>query len=96
MSGTGETAQADAAVFSYGPDAREKARTKMSVTQSLNTYHVRVGLAECTVSCGSKNEAVKMAREELRQQMPHMGTIIQGIRENEFRVDQVHRKKYPS
>lgn len=62
----------------------------MSTVEQLNTYQVKVGLAECTVYCGSKDEAVKLAKEELRQQMPHMGTIIQGIRENEFRVDQVH------
>ncbi|MEA1950856.1 MAG: hypothetical protein U9N87_05695 [Planctomycetota bacterium] len=61
----------------------------MSTVQALNTYHVKVGLAECTVSCGTEYEAVKMAKDELRQQMPHMGTIIQGIRDKEFRVDQV-------
>lgn len=61
----------------------------MSTMQSVNTYHVTVGLAECTVSCGSENEAVKLAKHELCQQMPHMGTIIQGIRDKEFRVDQV-------
>lgn len=65
----------------------------MSTVQSQNTYHVKVGLAECTVLCGSKNEAVKLAKDELRQQMPHMGTIIQGIREKEFRVDQVNRSR---
>ncbi|MBN1910478.1 MAG: hypothetical protein JW818_12110 [Pirellulales bacterium] len=54
-----------------------------------NTYRVKVGLAECTVACGSPAEAVQYAREELRRQMPHMGTIIQGINDKEFRVDQV-------
>ncbi len=62
----------------------------MSIVQTQNTYHVKVGLAECTVSCGSKCEAVKLAKEELREQMPHMGTIIHGIRDKEFRVDRVH------
>ncbi|MBN2291024.1 MAG: hypothetical protein JXM70_01285 [Pirellulales bacterium] len=61
----------------------------MSTAQALHTYHVKVGLAECTVSCDSEHEAVKLAKDELRQQMPHMGTIIQGIRDKEFRVDQV-------
>ncbi len=61
----------------------------MSTTQTLNTYHVKVGLAECTVSCDSEQEAVKLAKGELCQQMPHMGTIIEGIRDKEFRVDQV-------
>jgi len=53
------------------------------------TYHVKVGLAECTVTCQSEQEAVAKARDELRRQMPHMGTIIQGINAREFRVDQV-------
>ena len=62
----------------------------MSTIQSQHTYHVKVGLAECTVSCGTKREAVKLAKNELCQQMPNMGTIIHGIREKEFRVDQIN------
>lgn len=62
---------------------------KMSTAQMQHVYNVKVGLAECTVSCCSEREAVKLAKDELRQQMPHMGTIIQGIRETEFHVDQI-------
>lgn len=62
----------------------------MSIVQTHNTYLVKVGLAECTVSCGSEREAVKLAKEELHVQMPQMGTIIHGIRDKEFRVDRVH------
>ena len=61
----------------------------MQVLESQKTYHVKVGMAEYVVSCNSDREAVEMARERLRQQMPHMGTIIQGIRETEFCVSQV-------
>ena len=53
------------------------------------TYHVTVGLAECTVSGQSEKEAVLKAREELNRQMPHMTNIIHGINDNRFRVDQV-------
>ena len=53
------------------------------------TYRVTVGLAACTVSGQSEKEAVLRAREELNRQMPHLGSIICGIKDNKFRVDQV-------
>ena len=56
---------------------------------SEKTYHVRVGLAECTVSCTSEEEAVRMAREHLNKEMPQMTHVIRGILDKEFRVDQV-------
>jgi hypothetical protein len=52
-------------------------------------FRVKVGLAECTVTCESEQEAVRKARAELRNQMPHMSTVIQGIRDKEFRVDAI-------
>lgn len=52
-------------------------------------YHVKVGLAECTVSCASEKEAVRLAREKLNQELPHMTGVIRGILDKEFRVDQV-------
>lgn len=54
-----------------------------------NTYHVQVGLAECTVSGHTRQEAVRKAREKLNQEMPHMAKIIGGIMDKHFRVDQV-------
>jgi len=51
-------------------------------------YHVRVGLAEYTVSCRSEQEAVHLAREKLHREMPHMSNVIRGILDKEFRVDQ--------
>ncbi|MBN1589066.1 MAG: hypothetical protein JW888_06095 [Pirellulales bacterium] len=53
------------------------------------TYRVSVGRAEYTVSCRSKKEAIERARANLRHEMPHLGTVIQGIHEKEFRVDRV-------
>ena len=52
-------------------------------------FQVRVGLAECTVTCDSPTEAVRMARAELRRKMPQMWEAIYGIADKEFRVDQI-------
>jgi hypothetical protein len=52
-------------------------------------YRVQVGRAECTVSCGSATEAVRLARSRLADEMPQMWDVIQGIAEKEFRVDQI-------
>ncbi|MCX7428593.1 MAG: hypothetical protein NTW96_23575 [Planctomycetia bacterium] len=53
------------------------------------TFRVTVGVAECTVTCGSERGAVEETRSQFRQQMPHMGTAIQGISDREFQVDRV-------
>jgi len=52
-------------------------------------YHVQVGLAECTVSCKSEKEAVRLARTRLTEKMPQMSEVIDGILDKHFRVDQV-------
>lgn len=52
-------------------------------------FQVRVGLAKCTVTSDSPTEAVRMARAELRREMPQMWEAIQGIADKEFRVDQI-------
>ncbi len=64
----------------------------MSETQtggSEATYRVQVGLAECTVSGRTEQEAVRKAREKLNRDMPHMATVIGGILDKHFRVDRV-------
>ena len=65
----------------------------MSETQDRvagdHTYQVTVGLAKCTVSGRCEKDAVSGAREELNRQMPHMTSVIYGINDNKFRVDQV-------
>ena len=53
------------------------------------TFRVKVGVAECMVTCGSEREAVDEIRSQFRRQMPHMGTAIQGISDREFQVDRV-------
>ncbi len=52
-------------------------------------YRVQVGLAECTVTCASEQEAVHKARRQLKQEMPHLAQIIRGIQDKDFRVDAV-------
>jgi len=50
-------------------------------------FRVRVGLAECTVSCQTEQEAVRIARRQLNDELPGMGDVIKGILDKEFRVD---------
>jgi len=57
--------------------------------QPLRKFHVRVGLAECTVSCRTQQEAVRLARVRIAEQMPQVRTVLQNILDKEFRVDQV-------
>ena len=54
-----------------------------------NGFQVKVGLAECTVTCDSPIEAIRMARAALRREIPQMWEVINGIADKEFRVDQV-------
>lgn len=64
----------------------------MSQVQQIGTqkrFHVKVGLAECTVRCQSKSDAVRLARTQLGEQMPKMWDVIQGIDDKEFRVDPI-------
>jgi hypothetical protein len=64
----------------------------MSETQDRllqKRYRVCVGLAECTVSCRSEQEAIEKARRQLNQEMPKLAGVIRGIQDKEFRVDQV-------
>ena len=52
-------------------------------------YHVRIGLAQCTVAGDSEQEAVREARAHLNREMPQMAAVIRGIKDKEFRVDPV-------
>ncbi len=56
---------------------------------SLKKFQVRVGLARYTVSCNSEQEAVRLARQQLNEEMPEMREVIGGIMDRHFRVDQV-------
>ena len=52
-------------------------------------FHVRVGLAECTVACETEQEAIRLARETIADEMPQTRVILENILDKEFRVDQV-------
>ncbi len=54
-------------------------------------YRVRVGLAECTVFCNTEEEAVRLARIKIGQQMPKFRAVLYNIQEKEFRVDLADR-----
>ena len=58
-------------------------------SQSLKQFHVRVGLAECTVACQTEQEAVRLARVRIAEQYPQVRTVLEGIRDKEFRIDLV-------
>jgi hypothetical protein len=63
--------------------------TKVADIIREKRFHVKVGLAEYTVTSVSETEAVRMARAELRRDLPQMWEVIDGIADKEFRVDQV-------
>ena len=56
---------------------------------SEREFNVKVGLAECVVTCQSEKEAVQMARARLGEKMPQMWDIIQGIADRQFHVNPV-------
>lgn len=59
-------------------------------------WKVKVGLAECTVSCATPEEAVRKARAELRNRMPKFDLAIQNLGDQEFRVDPVATNEVPA
>ncbi len=64
----------------------------MSQAQQIGAqkrFHVKVGLAECTVRCQNESEAVRLARTQLGERMPRMWDVIHGIDDKEFRVDAI-------
>lgn len=58
-------------------------------SESLKQFHVRVGLAECTVACQTEQEAVRLARVRIAEEYPQVRMLLEGIRDKEFRVDLV-------
>lgn len=50
-------------------------------------YHVRVGHAQTTVVCCTVDEAIRLARKRLSEDMPRLWDVIHKINDKEFRVD---------
>jgi hypothetical protein len=62
---------------------------QMRGDENEKRFHVQIGLAEYTVMCETRKEAVRIARQRLHNDMPHMGGVIDGILDKHFRVDAV-------
>ena len=56
-------------------------------TGRKNKYHVRLGHAQTTVVCGTRDEAVRLARQRLSVEMPRLWDVIHSIADKDFRVD---------
>ncbi len=52
-----------------------------------NKYHVRVGHTQTTVVCGTPDEAIRLARQRLSEEMPRLWDVIHRIADKDFRVD---------
>ena len=52
-----------------------------------NKYRVRVGHTQTTVVCGTRDEAIRLARQRLRDDMPRLWDVIQLIADKDFRVN---------
>ena len=65
------------------------------MSEPTKQWKVKVGLAECTVSCATREEAVRKARTELRDRMPRFDLTIQNLGDQEFNVDLVETSDVP-
>jgi hypothetical protein len=52
-------------------------------------YRVKLGLAEVVVECCSKDEAIRLARTKLSNDMPRLYDVIQGAEDQEFQIDEI-------
>ncbi len=56
-------------------------------TDRENKYHVCVGHTQTTVVCGTRDEAIRLARQRLSEDMPRLWDVIQLIADKDFRVN---------
>ncbi len=62
----------------------------MSTEQSLTKkYRVKLGLAEVVVQCRSKEEAIRLARTKLSDNMPRIYDAIHSAKDMEFQIDEI-------
>ena len=52
-------------------------------------YRVKLGLVEVVVKCSSKDEAIRLARTKLSDDMPRLYDVIQGAEDQEFQIDEI-------
>ncbi len=62
----------------------------MSTEQSLTKkYRVKLGLAEVVVQCRSKEEAIRLARTKLSDNMPRLYDAIHSAKDLELQIDEI-------
>ncbi len=62
----------------------------MSSERSLTKkYRVKLGLVEVVVECRSKDEAIRLARTKLSDDMPRLYDLIRGAADREFQIDEM-------
>jgi len=62
----------------------------MSGERSLTKkYHVKLGHVEVVVECRSRDEAIRLARTKLSEDMPRLYDVIHGAEDQEFQIDEV-------
>ncbi len=52
-------------------------------------YRVKLGLVEVVVECRSKDEAIRLARTKLSDDMPRLYDVIHGAEDQEFQVHEI-------
>ena len=52
-------------------------------------YRVKLGLAEVVVECYSKDEALRLARTKLSDDMPRQYDVIHGAEDEKFQVEEI-------
>jgi len=62
----------------------------MSNEQSLTKkYRVKLGLSEVVVKCRSKEDAIRLARKTLSDDMPRLYDVIHDAEDQKFQVDEI-------
>ncbi len=54
-------------------------------------YRVKLGHSEVSVECGSKEEAIRLARTKLSSDLPRHYDVIHGAEDEQFEVIEVDR-----
>ena len=54
------------------------------------SFRVTVGFSEVVVRCATRQDAVRMARKELCQEVPRLWDVIQQLEDKQFLVHTMH------
>ena len=53
-------------------------------------FLVKLGFSEVSVECRSKEEAIRLARKKLSDDMPWLHDVIRSANEERFQVEEIH------